>query len=75
MHLAVRKGSVMKYETLADLIAYEIEPALGKYADDFDMESIANEAYEYAYPNGYKQRENVDFWEVASKYDISNNAN
>ena len=65
----------MQRKTLTDLIDYEIKPALDDWFDDYDIESIVNEAYEYTYLDGYKQREDIDFWEVVSKHDISNGVN
>lgn len=35
-----------KYTTLSDVVAYEVIPALGDFADDFDAEAIAREAFE-----------------------------
>ena len=61
----------MKLTTGADVIAYEIAPALGEYVNDFDLAAIVDEVYTYDEHDGYKQREDVDFWGVVSKYDIS----
>ena len=61
----------MKLTTSADVIAYEIAPALGEYVNDFDLAAIVDEVYMYDEHDGYKQRENVDFWGVVSKHDIS----
>lgn len=61
----------MKFATGADVIAYEIAPALGEYVNDFDLAAIVDEVYTYDVHNGYKQREDVDFWDVVSKRDIS----
>lgn len=57
-----------KYTTIADVINYEVAPALGEFVDDYDVEEIAREAFEYV--DGYfVQREDVDFWEVAKTHD------
>lgn len=61
----------MKLTTSADVIAYEIAPALGEYVSDFDLAAIVDEIYTYDEHDGYKQREDVDFWDVVSKHDIS----
>ena len=57
-----------KYTTIADVISYEVVPALGEFVDDFDAEAIAREAFEYV-DGAFVQREDVDFWEVAKKHD------
>ena len=61
----------MKLTTVADVIAYEIAPALGEYVNDFDIAAIVDEVYTYDAHDGYKQREDVDFCDVVSKHDIS----
>ena len=71
----------MKYQTITDVIAYEIKPALGDFVDDFDLDAIADEAFEYVvdldengvqHGNGYFiEREGVDFWAIVQKHDIS----
>ena len=60
------------FATKTDLIDYEIKPAFGEYFNDYDIDSIIDEAYVFDYPDGYKQREDIDFWEVASKHDVTN---
>ena len=64
----------MKLTTGADVIAYEIAPALGEYVNYFDLAAIVDEVYTYDAHDGYKQREDVDFWDVVSKHDISQTA-
>lgn len=59
-----------KYTTIGDIISYEVVPALGKFVDDFDVEAIAREAFEYV-DGAFVQREDVDFWEVAKAHDVS----
>ena len=61
----------MKLTTVADVIEYEIAPALGEYVNDFDRAAIVDDVYIYDANDGYKQREDVDFWCVVSKHDIS----
>lgn len=61
----------MKLTTSADVINYEIAPALGEYVNDFDLAAIVDEVYIYDAHDGYKQREDVDFLDVVSKHDIS----
>lgn len=61
----------MKLATSADVIAYEIAPALGEYVNDFDLAAIVDEVYTYDANDGYKKRDDVDFWDVVSKHDIS----
>ena len=59
-----------KYTTNGDVISYEVVPALGEFVDDFDVEAIAREAFEYV-DGAFVQREDVDFWEVAKAHDVS----
>lgn len=59
-----------KYTTIGDVISYEVVPALGEFVDDFDVEAIAREAFEYV-DGAFVQREDVDFWEVAKAHDVS----
>lgn len=71
----------MKYQTIDDVINYEIAPALGDFVDDYDIDAIASDAFEYVvdldedgvqHGNGYFiEREGVDFWAIAQKHDIS----
>lgn len=60
------------FATKTDLISYELEPALGEYLNDYDIDSIIDEAYTFDFAYGYEWRDDVDFWEVVQKYDISN---
>lgn len=64
----------MKLTTRTDVIAYEIKPALGEYFNDFDLDAIVDDVYTYDAHDGYEQREDVDFWDVVSKHDISQTA-
>ena len=56
----------MKLTTSDDVIAYEIAPALGEYVNDFDLAAIVDEVYTYDAHDGYKQREDINFWDVVS---------
>ena len=65
-----------KYTTLGDVVAYNVIPALGDFADDFDAEAIAREAFEMKSEGlrcWFEPREGVDFWEIAAKHDILGN--
>ena len=58
------------FATKTDAIEQSILPALGEYADDFDIDGIFDDCF--TYEDGYfVPREGVDFWEVAEKHDIS----
>lgn len=62
----------MKYQTITDVIEYEVKPALGEFVQSFDDEAlscIADECFEYSYGE-FKEREGVDFWAIVEKYDI-----
>lgn len=48
----------IKYTTIADVISYEVVPALGEFVDDFDVEAIAREAFEYV-DGAFVQRETL----------------
>ena len=61
----------MKLTTVADVINYEIVPALGEYVNDFELAAIVDGVYTYDEHDGYNQREDVYFWDVVSKHDIS----
>lgn len=63
----------MKYQTITDVIEYEVKPALGEFVQSFDDEAlncIADEFFEYR-DGEFKERDNVDFWSIVEKYDIS----
>lgn len=60
----------MKYTSIQDVIDYEVVPALGEFADEYDVEEIARELFDYV--DGYfEQRDNVSFWEVAQAHDLT----
>lgn len=60
----------IKHTTITDVINREVAPALGEFVDDFDVEAIAREAFEYV-DGAFVQREDVDFWEVTKAHDVS----
>lgn len=56
----------MRYETIKDVIAYEVEPALDQ-PRDFDVEAIAREVSIYD-GRGYEVTADTDeFWEAAHR--------
>lgn len=57
-------GLLPKYPSIQDVINYEIRPALGDFADEYDVEEIARRTFDYV-DGRYVEREDVDFWEVA----------
>ena len=60
------------YTTITDAIERYIEPALGDYADDYDMEAIFDDLFEYdEAKRGFVEREDLDFYEVAQAHDVS----
>ncbi|MDY2723915.1 MAG: hypothetical protein SOV20_08895 [Coriobacteriales bacterium] len=59
------------YTTKTDTIAYEIEPALGEHASEYDLDAMADELFEYDERDGFKLREDVDFWEVAQRNELA----
>ena len=75
------------YETKNEVVAYEIEPLLGEYFDDFKavdvLDDIVAEAFELTCDRDetglqhgncfFVQREDVDLYDVIAKYDPSNN--
>lgn len=57
------------YATRQDAIELEIMPALGDFADDFDIDAIADEALD-SDSSGYWIRVSPEeFYKIASKYD------
>jgi|LSQX01.1.fsa_nt_gb hypothetical protein len=62
-----------------DYIEEVIIPALGNYADDYDLDSVASEMLERhetvrdgmvdTNHSGLREREDVDFWEVIARHD------
>lgn len=73
----------MRYTTITDVIDQAVAPALGEYADDYDLEAIAREAFEYTVDTdadgnellntaGFEQVvDEAGFWAIAKKYDTT----
>ena len=72
-----------RYEAKIDYINEIIEPALGEYAAQHDMDAIADEMLEYRAPQrqddprwadantaGYYVREDADFWTIVANHAI-----
>jgi len=69
-----------RFTTITDVIRDAIAPALGEYADEYDLEAIAHEAYEYrvdtdkfgrglANTAGFESVVDADeFWEIVQKH-------
>ncbi len=74
-----------RFATIQDAID-SITPAFGDYADDFDVDAIAAEAFEYRVDTNEAGQQLLDtagfedttegdadaFWAIAAKYDRSN---
>lgn len=71
-----------QYQTIEDVIDYDIKPALDEWWEDYDLEAIAEEAYELVTnedENGgiqignpyYVSRDDVDFWDVVQAHDMT----
>lgn len=61
------------YSTRADLITYEIEPALGDYVEDYDIEALS---YDVASYDVKTQRYEItvsdeEFWELVKHHDLN----
>lgn len=55
-----------KYMTIRDAINCEVVPALGEFADEYDVDEIALRTFRYT--DGYFElRDDVDFWKVAQE--------
>lgn len=60
------------YATRTDAIEQYIEPALGDYASDYDVDGIFADYFEYREDeHGFVEREGADFWGVARAHDVS----
>lgn len=55
------------YTTITDVADYYVKPALGEWADDYDMVAIAHAITEYT-PNGFVVTHDDDFWDIADKH-------
>lgn len=49
----------------------EIRAALDEHVNDYDLDAMFGELYQYDDPDGFVEREGVNFWEVAQKYDMT----
>ena len=70
------------YPTIQEAIEREVLPALGGYAEDFDVRAIADDVFEYVTPEDDRGRARVDragfvlkvgvleFWEVAFSHEL-----
>lgn len=59
------------YTSRNEAIAREITAPLGEYADEFDIDAIADEVLETIGEGNeyrYQAREDVDFWEIVEKH-------
>jgi hypothetical protein len=61
------------YTTIEDVIAYEVEPALGDFVTQHDVEAIARECWILTDDGIYLQNPQYDFWEVAQRHDLTQN--
>lgn len=69
------------YSSIQDVIDYEIEPALGELAGDYDLRAIADEMFELVVDEDedgtqisdpyYIERDDVDFWEIVQAHDLT----
>ena len=49
----------------------EIRAALDENVNDYDLDAMFDELYQYDDPDGFVEVEGVDFWDVAQKYDMT----
>lgn len=73
----------MRFTTITDVIDQAVTPALGEYGDDYDLEAIAREAFEYKVDTdeqgnellntaGFEQIvDDAEFYDIARKYDTT----
>lgn len=65
------------YSTVGDYVGAVVLPALGDWSDDFDSFAIASEMLSWhvddtnAMNNGFVERNDVEFWDIVRKHDIS----
>jgi hypothetical protein len=60
------------YTTIEDVIAYEVESALGNFVNHYDVEAIARDCYDVDAWGQYERNDN-DFWEIAQRHDLTQN--
>lgn len=70
----------MKHATLTDFIEHEILPTLGEFADDYDVDGIADAVTEYNGGYGFKPEYRPDetganeaYWDVVKAHDTAGN--
>lgn len=56
------------FKTKTDLISYEVKPALGEYFNDFDIDAIIDEVYEFDAPEDIKTADG-DWYLLANSED------
>ena len=61
------------YTTIEDVIKYEVEPALGDFVTQYDVEAIARECWILTDDGVFMQNPQPDFWEVVKRHDITLN--
>ena len=64
------------YSTIDDYISQVVRPSLSEYVDDYDVRAIAQEMTEWqdhanAAFNGFIEREDIDFWDIAAKHETN----
>lgn len=59
------------YITRQDAIEQEIIPALGEFADQYDIEAIADDALTYVAGHGFDVAQDEEFWRIVERHDIS----
>lgn len=64
-----RKGRTMIFTNKIDLINEYILPALGEWAESFDVDAIADELYEWVDGQLTLVREEK-FWEIAGRHEL-----
>lgn len=74
---------MQRYGSIGDVIALAVIPALGEYADSYDVEAIAHEAFSYKVDEdwqgnrllgtaGFEQICSADeFWSIAAKHEVA----
>ncbi len=61
------------YTNLNDIIELEVKPALGGFANHYDVEAIARECWIFTDDGTYLQNPQYDFYEVAQRHDLTQN--
>lgn len=63
------------FTTMTDAIA-DLEIALGEFADDFNLEAIADEVFDGIMVGGqyriaYREMDEDTFWDIVASHDVS----